>query len=175
MTTNGHKKIGGRLEVGKMKIDERRYIPAAEVLEATGEEMREDISRRLRFSKPPEKISVARCYSHIAYSSLVGLYEIIPFAHSPILPLSHWHILPFSHSHILTFSHSHIIPFAHSPIIPLSHYHILTFSHLQMCTRPSISSSRPITTHPRNRESPKHNGGTLVISVLSRSSNLSHT
>jgi hypothetical protein len=74
MTTNGHKKIGGRLEVGKMKIDERRYIPAAEVLEATGEEMREDISRRLRFSKPPEKISVARCYSHIAYSSLVGEY-----------------------------------------------------------------------------------------------------
>ena len=166
MTTNGHKKIGGRLEVGKMKIDERRYIPAAEVLEATGEEMREDISRRLRFSKPPEKISVARCYSHIAYSSLVGLYEIIPFAHSPILT--------FSHSHILPFSHSHIIPFAHSPIIPLSHYHIITFSHLQMCTRPSLSSSRPITTHPRNRESPKHNGGTLVISVLSRSSNLSH-
>jgi hypothetical protein len=151
MTTNGHKKIGGRLEVGKMKIDERRYIPAAEVLEATGEEMREDISRRLRFSKPPEKISVARCYSHIAYSSLVGLYEIIPFAHSPILPLSHSHILP------------------------LSHYPIITFSHLQMCTRPSLSSSRPITTHPRNRESPKHNGGTLVISVLSRSSNLSHT
>jgi hypothetical protein len=167
MTTNGHKKIGGRLEVGKMKIDERRYIPAAEVLEATGEEMREDISRRLRFSKPPEKISVARCYSHIAYSSLVGLYEIIPFAHSPIRTFSHSHILPFAHSPILTLSHSHILP--------LSHYPIITFSHLQMCTRPSLSSSRPITTHPRNRESPKHNGGTLVISVLSRSSNLSHT
>ena len=61
MTTNGHKKIGGRLEVGKMKIDERMNIPVAEVLEATGED---------------EKISVARCYSLIAYPSFVGLYEI---------------------------------------------------------------------------------------------------